>query len=362
MKICLLSYHFYESKRKAGFHHLAKAFYKLGHEISFITAPLSSLSIIKRDKRISGAFWNFIKASLKPINEDIQYFVNFTPLHPVRRFNKTFENILKYGFFVRKSSEELIKKANIIVFESSHWLYFVEHIKKINPRAKLVYRVSDMLEDLRSPSSLIEAEKSSIDYFDLISVVDTRQYKKFQGLGAKNLILQYHGIDKDAYNRVTKNPYDSLTKNFVFVGIGNIDYKFFEIASKVLERDFHNIIFHIIGPVRKLPCKNFIYYGEMKFEETIPFVKFADAGLAPRDGVYTNSLKILQYTYCRLPIIVPKVFKEHGNKENFIYYDHSYESIREAINKALQFDRSVIDTSFIKSWEEIAKEILNLLS
>lgn len=100
----------------------------------------------------------------------------------------------------------------------------------------------------------------------------------------------------------------------------------------------------------------------MPFEDTIPYVKFATTGLQIRtnaDGIaetLSDSLKMLQYSYCSLPVIAPVVMPAH-HRENIFYYKYGDEcSIRECIEHALNFDRNEFSVS-IKSWNEVAMEL-----
>ena len=64
-----------------------------------------------------------------------------------------------------------------------------------------------------------------------------------------------------------------------------IDYQFLEIAS----RNFPEIDFHIIGPFeRKLIRKNIIFHGYTKFIDTIPYIQYANIGLACLKGPLLN--------------------------------------------------------------------------
>ncbi len=54
-RVVLITGHYWNSKRKAGFHWLADAFLRQGWEVVFFTAPpapLSLLSVIRRDYRL----------------------------------------------------------------------------------------------------------------------------------------------------------------------------------------------------------------------------------------------------------------------------------------------------------------------
>jgi 2-beta-glucuronyltransferase len=117
--------------------------------------------------------------------------------------------------------------------------------------------------------------------------------------------------------------------------------------------------FHIIGPIPGLPKRpNVFAYGELPFERTVPYLIHADAGLqtlAYRPGAecFTDSLKIIQYTYCRLPIIAPD-FLRCARPNMFYYQPGDDQSISKALREAFAFDRNAINTNGIRSWDELA--------
>jgi len=103
------------------------------------------------------------------------------------------------------------------------------------------------------------------------------------------------------------------------------------------------------------------FYGEHLFEKIVPYIKYADIGLQIRSYSkssvsLTDSLKVLQYTYCKLPIVAPEFLK--SERKNLFYYKlGDRESIRDALLNAQKFDKDTFDNSGIHSWEELAKEL-----
>ena len=94
----------------------------------------------------------------------------------------------------------------------------------------------------------------------------------------------------------------------------------------------------------------------------IPYLQHADIGLQtlverPGAECFADSLKMQQYTYCRLPIVAPQ-FLQSNRTHVYCYTPDSDESIREAFRAALRHDRSQIDVSGILSWDDLAKQLL----
>lgn len=362
-KAVLITSHFRDSKRKAGFHHIADSLLKKGYEVLFLTGDVSLFRYLRKDYKNSlsvKATYNTLLTS----ENNLSQFIRFTYLHPVN-FKNNILNKLALPFVKNYSDklsgfnelDDFINESDLFIFESFNGLFWYEHFKKLNSKAKYVYRVSDDMRQLKKHFHLIEHEEMIAGKFDLISVPSEFIYNIFK---KGNVKLHHHGIRKDLFDKEYTDPYTHKDKfNFVFTGNAYLDEDFLEKASK----NSLNDEFHILGPFKNKMSDRIKYYGEMDFDSTVPFIKYADAGLHTlqfneRAQAFTDSLKVIQYTYCRLPVIAPDFIK--SDRENFIYYKPGNEAeIKKAIEKAKEFDRSKIDVSELNSWDEVTEKIIN---
>src|SRR5207302_3942170 len=81
-RVILVSGHYLRSKRRAGFHHLAEAYWKAGWDVIFVTAPISSLSRLRRDYR----FEYPVRAEANrfvSVRDRLTSYVLMTGTHPV---------------------------------------------------------------------------------------------------------------------------------------------------------------------------------------------------------------------------------------------------------------------------------------
>jgi 2-beta-glucuronyltransferase len=355
-KVMLVSGHYLESKRKAGFHWLADSYRRMGREVVFVTAPISRISWLRKDYRFD---YPVLKEAnrLKKVDEGLSSFIYFTFWHPAQLRNRilnalTYSLYVNYGRFLNGELEKLIRDCSLIIFESTPALLLFKHFKKINPTARYVYRVSDDVKLLNYHPIVIEEEEKLSSQFDLISTPSSYIHQRF--IKFPNAELHYHGIRKDEFDKKYKNPYDGGI-NAVFVGNSHFDYDFLERAAKI----YPEWKFHIIGPITRLPkYKNVITYGELSFKDTIPYVKYADVGLhnllyTPGSESFTDSLKVIQYTYCQLPFIAPSFLKT-CRPHSFYYEYGNTESIRQVLQNAYSYDRTKISTEEVYSWDELA--------
>jgi 2-beta-glucuronyltransferase len=150
-------------------------------------------------------------------------------------------------------------------------------------------------------------------------------------------------------------------RRVVFVGMEGLDYGFLDTASR-LHPDWE---FQVVGPWKDdLRRRNVIFQGVLPFSETIPFIQHADIGLncihVSSPHLRRHTLKIVQYTYCRLPIVaaadvaadMPHVFP---------YISGDTSSIAAALDRASTFPRAAVPARGVRSWSEILAEIVQTL-
>lgn len=362
-KVTLVTGHYWGSKRRAGFHHLAQAYHKLGFEVLFFTAPVSYMLKLKGDYRFE---YDLGKEAGSVIQKEknLYSYVHFTPWH-VANLRLRLLNTLSgpflplYSKYSFSNAEKFIEESDLIIFESSPGLYLFQRFKQLNRKARFAYRVSDDLRLLNVHPGLIKLEETILPDFDLVSVPSSYIYNILAAHAPTKLQLDYHGINKEVYDEAHPNPYAGNNKvNLVFIGNDYFDLSFLDVASGACK----DYLFHIIGPIANLPEKdNVIVYGEMPFKDTIPYVKHADAGLhtltyKPGAESFTDSLKVLQYSYCKLPVLAPDFLKT-SRKNTFCYTPGDKESITRAIEQAIKSEKESYNTIEVKSWEEVATSI-----
>lgn len=362
--ITFLTGHFYLSQRRAGFHNLADAAHAMGHRVNFVTVAYSLFSLLRRDYRTRIPDIERYYNRLVEVRDGLCAGVYRTLLHPM---NLVFPplNYLVAGFADRygqnlKDLEEPFRETDIFVFESGPGLYLFDRVKALAPQAKTVYRASDDIRSLGStPPCLVDHERKIAGRFDTVSVPSSVMQGMFPGVAAQ---LDRHGLDKAAYDDCASSPYGNDGCNAVFVGTGSIDQAFLKDCA-VRNRDCR---FHVIGPIRDgVHEPNVLFYGEMPFERTVPYVKFADVGLANfnrRRGyaaTFTDSLKIIQYRYCGLPIVSPD-FIDMRREGVFYYRPGDADSCGAALRQALASGKNPGYAGEVHTWDEVVRSVLHV--
>ncbi len=361
-RVVLVSVHYLESQRKAGFHWLTEAYWRQGWDVTFVTASLSWLSKLRRDHRFTYPVRQEAN-HLRQVRERMASYVLFTPWHPAN-FRSSALNSLSGPLFRRYGRADIgalagpVAEADLVIFESTPGLLLYRRFRELNPRARFVYRVSDDLRLLNNHPVVLDAERQIAPEFDLVSVPSGYMQGLFPGL--ENVRVDSHGLEKHLFDAPSADPYgDHSRPNAVFVGNSHFDYDFLERASRLTP----GWTFHIIGPIAGIPpLPNVVTYGEIPFAATIPFLQHADVGLQIRaysSGAesLSDSLKVLQYSYCRLPVVAPDFLR--SARANVVHYRPGDDaSVGAALSTALAMDRAAIRRDDICSWDELAVKLV----
>ncbi len=357
----LFSGHYYASKRRANFHFLADALARQGYDVTFVTVQISPISRLRGDPRFDYPVREEANR-LVPKAPHVASYVWFTPFHLFHLRAAIADRITAplgrlYAALPMPGLEPVIATAKLILVESTGALLLVERLRRLNPSARLVYRVSDDLRNLGLHQAVIDAEDRVAPLFDLISAPSRYSVRRFGYL--PNVRLHPHGIDSTMFDRPWPNPYAG-PRNAVSVGHSFYDPDLVGHAAEL----FPDWTFHVIGRVpRGADRPNIRWYGEIPFAETVPYVVHADIGLAPyqfRPGAETladSSLKMMQYSWCRLPIVAPDFATRPDRPHVVGYRPGDRDSIRRAFAAAVGMDRAAIDRGTIRSWDEVAHAV-----
>jgi 2-beta-glucuronyltransferase len=353
-RVVLVSGHYLGSKRRAGFHHLAQAYWSLGWDVTFVTAAISALSRLRGDYRFAYPVREEANR-LVPVRERLASYVLMTRTHP-GSLRSGIANLLSAPWFARYANaplgplEELLGAADLVVFEGTAALLLVARIRDLAPDARLVYRASDDLRALGVNPLILEAEAEAIPLFDLVSVPTQNIADALAAYGP----VEVHppAIDKAALDRPTESPYDAGPAA-VFAGVSPLfDYESLAAAAELAP----HVSFHVIGPPQRPLPANVSFRPELPYEELVPYLRHATFGLLffpPGYASLGQGNKVAQYSYCRLPIVAPAYLG--AERPNLCLFEPGdRESLGGALAEAERMPHSPAFAEGITSAEELA--------
>ncbi|MEP4769364.1 MAG: hypothetical protein ABJY83_15765 [Roseibium sp.] len=359
-KILLVSRHDYRTGWRANLHFLADAYRDNGCSVQFISVGFSPLSLLASDHRKhlfkTANHWETI--------DGIDCFLWRSPIHP---FGKGLGNLQSltnqlFKWWIQSSCPALDKaasQADLIIVESGIGAALLGRLRRAAPNATLVYLVSDLLETVGAHpyiESQLFRDRASIS--DIVVVARTMA-EHFNTFGRPVHFIQ-HGISKADFKSIGVTPY-SAPQNIVTVGSMLFDAEFFRTAST----SFPHVQFHLIGtPELEFKSDNITEYGRMPFKETLPYLKHANAGVAPyhdqdhADYLADSSMKLMQYEYLNLPAICPD-FAAGDKRNRYGYRPGNTASITNAIEQALATPFTA-EVTEILDWKDVANQLMSL--
>ena len=354
----LISGHDFRSKRKANVHFIARELAKRG-TTRFFSIGFSALSIITRDPRAS--LWT--RANRIEVHRDVDCYLWRSPVHPVNLRRSWLGSLERAGFEIYrhlfpKILKQWIRDATVIAIESGLPLIAFDLIKRLNPRARIIYLCSDSLDTIGCSAYLKDGLQRAATSFDVIRIPSPLLATEFPSGSRLRTIPQ--GMDEMPARNQRASPFKGGV-NMVSVGSMLFDRSFFEAAAPV----FPDLTFHIIGAGKNaagLSAPNIRLYGEMPFDETVAYIEYADVGIAPYGGnkvspyLVDTSMKLLQYEAYGLPAVCPLAVA--GNRPGrFGYLPGNAESIQKAIAAARSLGR--FPSRAPVSWSEVTDRILS---
>jgi 2-beta-glucuronyltransferase len=352
----IITGHYAMSRRRASIHEIGDALWRRGFTVSFITVGLSFLSYVIGDVRLGQISPPEI-GKVRETGPRRHSFVWKTPWHPANARIGVINAVLapiyeRYGDLSLGPGEDLVRRASLVIVESGAGVLLAARIRRLNPSCRLVYRVSDDVRVLECHGAIVKAERRFGELFDLVSVASPLLAALLSN--HRNLVVHRHGFDPKPLDAAVDNPYRPGSKNIVSVGTMLFDEGVIRTAAEISP----SVNFHVIGNARFEAPPNVTLHGEMKYCDMLPYVKFADVGLASyrlsesMEYLADTSNKMILYTAARLPVIAPSVLA--NGRSNVFGYDTGRPSLAEAIKNALQYDRSLIAGVTHPDWDQFA--------
>lgn len=346
----------YRTPRKANLHFIADELVKRG-TTRFFSLRYSMLSRYKADPRTCIDE----RANRKEMFNGAECFLWKTLIHPFntrKKLLRPLENI----FFSRYQNNpsavlvEWMEEADIIFFESGSAPIFFDLACRVNPNAKKVYIASDDLDTINVADYVRKCFERAAPNMTALCLPSRVLSAGMPGTDNKYFVP--HGIDHAIATQADPSPYAG-GQHAVSVGSMLFDPSFFQIASRL----FPDITFHLIGSGRDNQDygENVRVYDEMKYKDTLRYIKHADFGIAPYRSeavpayLTDTSMKLMQYDFFGLPAVCPvPVVGSHLYR--FGYQPGNAASIEAAIRAAL----SAPHTSSARhlSWAEVADRLL----
>ena len=358
-KFCILSaQHDYRSLRRVNLHFIARELRRQG-DVRFFSCRFSALSYLRdTDPRLSLSK----RVNRIEVQDGIECFLWKTPLHPPT-FPSSLVGIEALAFRVYEAAaprvlRKWIVESDVIIIESGVAVVFFDLIKTLNPSARVIYLAADELETIGAASFVRNCLARIHGGFDSVVLTSSAMARDFPQ--ARHAVVVPHGIGEGDFLATSDSPFPAGSCNGVSVGTMLFDERLFRLAAPRCP----DVTFHAIGSgLVSAPTRdgNVTYLPEMKFADTIPYLKHANFGIAPyrQEGVppylADTSMKLMQFGHLGLPAICPDA-AVGGHPFRFGYDVEQPETIAAAIRAALAAPHVPIPAM---TWTEVTSRILD---
>ena len=350
--------HDYRTPRRGSIQALADALVRLGYAVTFISARFSPISRAKGDHRLF--LWE--RANVPETVNGVQCYLWRTPFHPFRTGRPALDRsagllFSAYAAWPNGFIDDEFRSASHILVESGLGIMLIHRARRLNPQARIIYRASDALHTIGAPPALAAELRKRTDDIDAFCLLAEKMAADFQWAAEKTYVVPL-GVNRDEFASIGASPYGNGV-NAVTVGSMLFDRSFFEQAAP----HFPDVQFHLIGTGEPFAAPpNVRHYEEMPFKATLPYLKYADFGIAaykPQANsgyLAQSSLKLMQYEYLGLPAVCPD-YAAGASPHRFGYATGDEAGIVSAIRRALGHGRFA-GAAAVPSWEEVAQRML----
>jgi 2-beta-glucuronyltransferase len=353
----IISGHDFRTPRRAGIHFVAQELAKRG-TVRFFSIGFSWLSYLRADPRLAIAN----RASGTENIRGVDCYLWKTAWHPFNLHLSWLKGLSRllfttYRLAVPDVFKQWVETSDTIIVESGMSPIFISTIARLNPKARKIYIVSDLLSTIGVDQFVAHELESYFSVFQTVIVKSRRMVRSLPDHANIRYVPQ--GIEQDL-SAADTSPYNDGI-HAVSVGSMLFDRSFFDLAASA----FPNITFHVIGGGRhaaRLDHPNVKIYGEMPFRDTLRYLKNAHFGIAPyeaervEDYLCDTSLKLIQYASFGVPAVCPNlVVGDYAGR--FGYTPGDIASIVQAIERALSAGK--FTPTKILSWAEVVDRIIS---
>ncbi|MCX8996512.1 glycosyltransferase [Rhizobiaceae bacterium BDR2-2] len=363
MNFLFLSTHaFLPNTRKTSVHFVSEALAARGHSVETLSVGYSLLTALK-SRDLYRQLSREQKGRFRESASRYRSACYLPLLHPFSTGSALFNRAMSpffdlYGRVLPRFMREAVLRADTVVIESGTSIVFFEAVRRLKPAARTIYFARDLLNTVGASEYLQRLERRIAPQFDRVIVPSSRMAEHLPS--GSRVVFVPQGIDKSGFDVCDTSPYPAGSRNGVAVG----NMLFDKNAMTAMALHAPDVTFHFFGA--GIPAdfpQNVTVYGERAFSDIIPYLKFADFGIAPyrltERELYLveSSLKLQQYSYCLLPILAPELMRR-GCRANIVAYDPNGETdwagkVREAATRP--HDPAWRDG--IATWDDVADRI-----
>lgn len=375
MKILFLSHTAAGGEFVVGSHQLSKQFALQGHEVVHLSPPVTPahLTLLKKTPFERVRFKRWLKGG-----DLINRVIDIIPcsLMPWGIATRLGSGTDIFGFFLKFSALRQLRKhqfsqPDIVLIDEPRLAYLLEYF----PKAKIVYRPTDVYHEIRNDPSIIEAEKKLIPQVHGFVATSEPVRQHLNRLGVEEVLLLQNGVDLDHYLNFAKSELD-LPAAPRAIYAGALDHRFgFDVVRNAATKH-QNLSFLLAGPVDEKykaefkNLRNVHFLGHVKYAELPNLLSQCQLGLLPMSDHPSNlgrsPMKLFEYAAVGLPVVSTATPELERRELPFVFLAQSGQIFTEKLNEVLAADISMLSQqakqcAMNESWASKTITILNYI-
>lgn len=382
MKITFVTFHNWETKRIGGFHKLAAAASKAGHEVVFFSFDRPYFIYFKHEERLN-------RDVLKTLSQGKEYIIddNSNKIlnctwptlripNPIHRYTPLCINswLQRHSLTpFSKFQEKYLKGTDVFVFESCNGIEIFDLIKKHNPKSILVYRPSDPIMVDGCDAYEIKQETKILQSTDINFIVNNAGLELYKSRipnfeESVNYMILPNGVDTSMFKIKYPVPLPLNKPNtFLYVGARIIEWN---LIKKTAESrpDYNFIIVCPENPPVDFlnSAPNIQYIPGIKPKDVPAWVCNADVIIVPNPkGWYKIkpwgiTAKYYQAMEANRPIVAYEDTDEL--KDYGVFVSHDYDNFILMLDEALKRKDGMNYNFMALDWDEVSQRFLSGIS
>jgi glycosyltransferase involved in cell wall biosynthesis len=320
-KILMASSNSWNSYLQVGSHHLAKGLLQDGHQILFVSDPISPLHYLSPHREeLIRRFEIYRRGGLRDFQNQLLAYVPGTIVSPQNKWFLKSSWIYRYWYkwscpnIVQWVYRHGFQKVDLIYFESRLQNFWTDFIQA----DQTMFRLADNNAGFKnSTAALMEEQNRLIRKVDFVAyTARTLKAVALQAHPQKAFFLP-NGVDFACFHpRQILLPveYQNIPEpRAIYVGAGGFWFDenlLIQVASKLTEVSFVLIGPHRLTHLKNQNLKNVFFLGPKPHDELPNYLWHAQVGIIPLDVKqyphlvnYIHPLKLYEYMACSLPVV-----------------------------------------------------------
>ncbi|MCB1955279.1 MAG: glycosyltransferase [Rhodocyclaceae bacterium] len=373
MKILFLSHTAAGGAFVVGSHHLSRAMARQGHAVVHLSPPVTPAHLLQvRDAFVRRRALRWLRGgeSLAGVADVVPFSV--LPWGIARRVSRTPYRL--FADLARASVRRLLRQhgmrtPDLILVDEPRLCGLLSQF----PRARVVYRPTDLYAEIRGDASIREAERQMVARADAFIATSEPVAAHLRSLGASEVLVVENGVDVEHFLSTSTSAQGPVLEHAGPVAIyaGALDDRFGVESIRAAATARADVLFLLAGPggpaVRSQleGLQNVRFTGPIDFSELPAWFRRASVGLLPLSDHPSNAgrspMKLYEYAASGLPVVASWTPELARRALPFVSLAKSPEAFARALDEVLAGpgDRgSCIELARAQAWPAKCAQVL----